>query len=152
MLPSLSILVVSGEPAKQKWLVASIPSCGKRPVCCGTYKNAVDLLDQRSLSIMFCDGLLQERILRIVMKHVARCGIPTPLFVTSRRDEWDSFLRASNVGAFDCTVLPPLSGEMERLVCAALTDCEESLRAEQQQRRSGTQSAALKSSGALRAS
>lgn len=126
MPSSISILVVSGDTAHREWLIAAISSLGPRPVCCGTYKSAAELLDRSSFSIAFCDDLLPDGTFHSVMDHMAHCGTTMPVIVTSRRDDWDSFLRALNAGAFDYIALPPTPGEVERIVRVALAGCKSS--------------------------
>ena len=129
MLSSISVLVISGVPAHRDMLVASISSIAPRPICCGTHESAAELLGQHPFSIVFCDYLLPDGTFRTVMDRAARCGTPMPVIVTSRRDDWDLFLKALSAGAFDYIALPPMPGEVERILCAALRECEESPKA-----------------------
>ena len=123
MLSSISILVVSGEPSHRDLLAASISSVGPRPFCCESHKDAAELLGQHSFPVVFCDALLPDGTFRTVMDCAARRGVPIPVIVTSRRDDWELFLMALSAGAFDYIALPPLPGEVERILSAALREC-----------------------------
>ena len=123
MLSSIPILVVSGEPSHRDMLAASISSFGPRPICCGSYEGAAELLRQRPFSIVFCDDLLPDGTFQTVMDCAARRGVPIQVIVTSRRDDWGLYLKALNAGAFDFIALPSLPGEVERVVYAALGEC-----------------------------
>jgi len=142
MPPSTSILVVSGEPTRQKWLVTSVSNFGLQAACCRTFKRAAGLLRKHSFSIVFCDDLLPDGTFRMVMDYAARCGTPMPVIVTSRRDDWDPFLKALNAGAFDYIAFPPLPGEFERIMRSALMECRGASTVRQERQRSITQSAA----------
>jgi DNA-binding NtrC family response regulator len=120
--PVNSILVVSGNQEYRDALVERCSSCKLRPKCCSTAGGAAKLLGQESFSIIFCDDQLPDGSFETVLKCAARCGTRTPVIVTSRRDDWELFLKALNVGAFDYIALPPLPGEVERIVRAALAD------------------------------
>ena len=123
MLSSISVLVISGVREHRDMLAAGISSIGPRPICCGTCESAAELLGQHPFSIVFCDYLLPDGTFWTVMNHAARCGTPIPVIVTSRRNDWDLFLKALNAGAFDYIALPPMPGEVERILCAALREC-----------------------------
>jgi DNA-binding NtrC family response regulator len=126
MPSSISILVVGGEPTHEKWLVANISSFGLQPVSCGTFQRAAGLLRKNSFSIVFCDDVLPDGTFRMVMDYAARYGMPMPVIVTSRRDDWDLFLKALNVEAFDYIAFPPLPGEFERIMRSAHMECRRS--------------------------
>jgi DNA-binding NtrC family response regulator len=117
---SNSILVVSGSQEHRDALVERCKSCELQAICCTSAGGAAKLLGQESFSIVFCDDQLPDGSFQTVMDCAARCGKPTPVIVTSRRDDWELFLKALNVGAFDYVALPPLPGEVERIVRAAL--------------------------------
>jgi two-component system C4-dicarboxylate transport response regulator DctD len=123
MPSSSSILIVTGEAENRDRLAESVSRIGLRTVCCGTSKRAVELLGQHLFSIVFCDDLLPDGTFETVIENEIRRGAPVPVIVTSRRDDWDLFLRALSAGAFDYLVLPPLPGEVERITCAALMEC-----------------------------
>jgi DNA-binding NtrC family response regulator len=123
VFPSISALVVSAESAHRDMLAASIRSIGLRPFCCRTHETAASLLRQRSFAIVFCDDLLPDGTFRAVMDEIARGARSIPMIVTSRLADWGPFLSALNAGAFDYIALPPLPGEVERIVSAALREC-----------------------------
>ena len=136
MASSISILIVSAEPAHRNALVEQVSSFGLRPICCGTSKSAAELLGQHLFSIVFCDDLLPDGTFRTVMDRATRCGEPIPLIVTSRRGDWHLFLEALNAGAFDYIALPPMPDEVKRIMRAALMECRMSPRAVAQTPRS----------------
>lgn len=125
MLSSTSILVVSGEPAHRDMLAASVSSFGLRAVCCGTSKGAAELLGKHPFGTVICDDRLPDGTFRTVMDYAANCGTPIPVIVTSLWNDWDLFLKALNAGAFDYIALPPMPGEVERIVRMALREYRE---------------------------
>jgi DNA-binding NtrC family response regulator len=123
MLSAIPILIVSGEQSHRDMLASSVSYSGLRPVCCGTCESASALLSHHPFSVVICDDTLPDGTFRTVIDHAARYAARIPVIVTSRRDDWELFLKALGAGAFDYIALPPLRGEVERILSAAIREC-----------------------------
>jgi DNA-binding NtrC family response regulator len=120
MMSSISILVINREPLYRDMLAASISRFGARPFCCGSLESAADLLGEHPIHIVFCDDVLPDGTFQTLMDSAEICGMQAAVIVTSRRDEWGPFLQALSAGVFDYIALPPVPGEVDRILSAAI--------------------------------
>jgi DNA-binding NtrC family response regulator len=62
--------------------------------------------------------------LRSAIKGLAHLEADTPIVVVSCLNDWDTYLAAMASGAFDYIDFPPYPGELERILCLALSECK----------------------------
>jgi DNA-binding NtrC family response regulator len=101
MISAIPILIVSGEQSHRDMLASSVSRCGLLSVCCGTSETAAALLSRHPFYVVICDDTLPDGTFRTVIDHAARYAAGIPVIVTSHLDDWELFIEALNVGAFD---------------------------------------------------
>jgi DNA-binding NtrC family response regulator len=120
------VLVISHDKSHRELLADSASKHGLRPICCQTLAAAKCLLDRRQFGVVFCeDDQLDGHFTQLLCKSSAHKESP-PVVVVSRRDDWDAYLRAMRLGAFDYVTLPPYAGEIERALGSALRESRKS--------------------------
>jgi len=116
------VLIISEDPGHRDALGSIISSCGLRPVGCATLSTAQYLLSRQRFTAILCEVPEYEN-LRAAIKQLSHSERETPIVVVSHIDNWDSYLAAIAAGAFECIDFPPYPGELERIVCLALSEC-----------------------------
>ena len=112
-------LIICDEGEDRQKVVAAALKCGLSPICCCNMEEARTLLFQKDFRVVLCSDTVPDGDYSAVLK-VRRPGTNIPVIILSYLADWDAYLKALGVGAFDYIVLPPLRGEVERIVYAAL--------------------------------
>ena len=76
---------------------------------------------QRFIAILY--EVPEHQDLRAAIKQLAHSESETPIVLVSHIDSWDRYLSAIAAGAFDYVDFPPYPGELERVLCLALSEC-----------------------------
>jgi DNA-binding NtrC family response regulator len=113
-------LVICKQGEDRDKIVAALLKCGLSPICCVSLGEARTLLSQEEFRVVLCSDILPDGDYRMVLREAKKSPIHTPVIVLSRSAEWDSYLNALGVGAFDFIVCPPSSAEAERILWSAL--------------------------------
>jgi phosphoserine phosphatase RsbU/P len=122
MSTTIPALIISPDRAHRDLLAASCSKYGLRPICCETLGAASALLTHQGVGVVFCeDNLPDGRYAQLIHNRYGH-NQKLPVIVVSRRDDWDSYLAAMRLGAFDYVVLPPNTGEIERALSSALRE------------------------------
>ena len=69
---------------------------------------------------MFCEVGLPDGDFRDLLGKVTGLAIKVPVVVASRLDDWDAYLEAMQLGAFDYIARPYRQAEVEWIVSRAL--------------------------------
>jgi len=113
-------LVLSASQENHAALSAVLVSAGLMPVPCSSMAEARKHIGCDDLSIVFCDDCLRDGDLEVVVHEASSLRNPVPVIAMSRTGEWDEFLEALRIGAFDYLALPPRRDEVERVLTSAL--------------------------------
>jgi DNA-binding NtrC family response regulator len=114
----LCVLIISKESPHRCELTAAVAALGLLAICCESVGAASGLLDEERFAAAFC--ICGEEDLHLGVREVTRSHARIPIVVVSRRDDWDSYLRAMSAGAFDYVATPLQPGEVERVLQAVL--------------------------------
>jgi DNA-binding NtrC family response regulator len=128
MLKALPILIISGEKDHREKLADRVFNCGLRPVCCDTIADAKTLVARQPFGAVLSEDSLADGDYRAVIRELHHYAKNVPVVIVSRRDDWDSYLEAVGVGAFDYVAFPPNPGELERVIWTALSESKRSER------------------------
>ncbi|MGH9716044.1 MAG: hypothetical protein ACRD4R_04850 [Candidatus Acidiferrales bacterium] len=122
MLDTSPVLIVSGEQEHRAQLADHVFKIGLRPVCCETIAAARALAERQPFSAALAEDLLPDGDFRAVITEMRRHAAHSPVVVVSRRDDWEFYLSAVRMGAFDSVNFPPTPGELERVLWTALSE------------------------------
>lgn len=120
MPSTLKVLVTSCDP-ETRWGVAKIlGKSGIDLLFSSTVSEAKEILARQRICLVFSEAELPDGGFRDILSHVARSVAKVPVVVLSRLDEWDQYLEAMRLGAFDYVTRPYHPAEIEWIVSKAL--------------------------------
>jgi DNA-binding NtrC family response regulator len=117
----LALVICDQEEDRQK-VVGSLLKCGLSPICCSNVQEARTLLFQEAFRVVLCSDILSDGDFQAILREGKKSLDHAPVIVLSHVDEWDSYLKALAIGAFDSIVCPPDPVETERIIWFALTE------------------------------
>jgi DNA-binding NtrC family response regulator len=126
MSKTFPILIVSGASQSRDSLAQVASKCELRPVCCETLAAARALMTRQQFAVVICEDSLPDGNFHAMIGEGARRRGRQPVIVLSSRNDWDSYLVAMGAGAFDCLSFSFGTGEVERILVAALREYEPS--------------------------
>lgn len=115
-LKAYPVLIVCGDSGCSGAVAAVVRKRGLDAICCPNLTEARLLLSGRRFSLVLSSDVLPDG----EIQSIIRLAGTTPVIVFSRRAEWDDYLDALNLGAFDCIACPPNSAAAERIIDLAL--------------------------------
>jgi len=105
MADKIRLLLAGSDPESRKRLTHTLGE-EFETISASNVQESSSLLAQHTFSLVFCEDLLPGGGFPRLMNEVKRSGTSTPLVVLSRTGEWEEFLAALRLGAFDM-VIPP---------------------------------------------
>ena len=120
--PTPSVLVVFPSDEHRISLLQAIVQAGMIPLLCESSDEAREAIKDENIQVVVCEDHLPESALRAILKQARSRMRPIPFIVTSRTGEWEEFLTALRLGAFDYLVLPPRQDEVRRVLKLALAE------------------------------
>ena len=115
-------LIICDKGENRQKVVAAALKCGLSPICCSNMEEARILLLQNDFRVVLCSDTLPDGDFNAVLKEVSRPTTKIPVIVLSYLADWDAYLKALGVGAFDYIICPPKPAEAERILWSALAD------------------------------
>ena len=120
MQPKWDVLVASSDIEHRRLLVQILDGLNLNVLSCGTLGEATDFLSRRGVDMIFCDEHLADGSYRGLLgpKKESRKG--PVVVVTIRTGEWDEYLEAMRLGAFDAVRRPLHPTDVESVVLRAM--------------------------------
>jgi len=100
------ILVASSEPENRRGLIAILNREGFDTICVSRVSECQEVLAEQNVSLVFCDRRLSDGGYRDVLAITRSLNRKVRLVVTSRHADWDEYLEALQLGAFELIVSP----------------------------------------------
>lgn len=111
-----SALILTGDDRVGENLPAIVSECELDPVrACSVGELRLGALDKRT-ALVLCEEVLPDGDFRDALRIVSSIARRVPVLVFSRVADWDTYLRAMRLGAYDCLRFPFRSGELQRIV------------------------------------
>lgn len=108
-----SALILAGDGHAIGNLPSLVEKCGLNPVCLSSVGELrTGALDDRA-TLILCEDVLPDGDFRDAIRVVTAAARKIPVIVFSRIADWDSYLRAVRLGAYDCMRYPFRSGELQ---------------------------------------
>lgn len=114
-----SILIVSGDLELRRALANILNSLDLEPLCIPTVHESVAYLTRNSVAMVFCDGHLTDGTYRDLLAALRSARVKARVVIISRRAEWDDYLEAMRLGAFDVVTTPFRPTDVEWLIIQA---------------------------------
>lgn len=121
-MESLEVLVVCADREVSKKISAVAARRGLRVVLAATVQQARETVAAGRVGLVFCEERLADGDFRDLLLSVSRAAERIPLVVMARVGEWQEYLRAVSLGAFDFIAPPFRRPELERLFRNALRE------------------------------
>lgn len=118
----LEVLVTCSRAEDRFSLGRILARCGFKPVLSSTVENARGQLARRPVRLVFCEDELPDGSVGLLLEEIGRASSPVPVVVISRLENWDEYLRAMRLGAFDYISTPIRRAEVERVLSKALEE------------------------------
>jgi DNA-binding NtrC family response regulator len=116
MSSAYQVVVVGQSAESARELSGILSRCGVEPAFASTVRETQQLLARRRVSLVFCDETLPDGNFRDVLRAAKALRARVPVVVSTRNDDWDNYLEALRLGAFDYLVGPFSAADVELLV------------------------------------
>lgn len=116
------ILVVSSSLESRRSLVQILNRQGLDPVGASNLAECHEALQNQRVGLIFCDSRLADGTYRDLLEVVRSRPEKARIVVTSRHADWDEYLEAMRLGAFDVIGSPCRPTDVEWMVIQAKRD------------------------------
>jgi DNA-binding NtrC family response regulator len=116
------ILVASSDLESRRGLMQVLMRLGLDPITASNTSEAKETLQQDRVGLVFCDRHLTDGSYRDVLNVARACGGKIRVVVTSKDADWDEYLEAMRLGAFDVIASPCRPTDVEWMVIQARRD------------------------------
>ncbi len=120
MPKQFDVLIVSASVEDRKALLHVLESLSTNVISCSNLAQAGEVLSQQTIGLVFCDDHLPDGTYRDLLT-LRQTGQRSLCFVvTTRVGEWDEYLEATQLGAFDVIPIPLHATDVELTVIRAM--------------------------------
>ncbi len=116
------IIVLSSALEDRRALANILEAHGLEPLCCSTLREALEALQKDSVGLAFCDKTLPDGTYRDLLAAVRDFKNRVRVVVTSHQADWDEYLEAMRLEAFDVIAVPCRPTDVEWMVIQAKRD------------------------------
>lgn len=120
MLNSCHVLIVSSDPLQCEQTAEISRRLGLQSVCCESLTDARARTEEQLFQFALCSDDLPDCNLRTAVSVLTSSTGGAPVIVLSHLADWEAYMRALSVGAFDYIACPPEPLEAERILRLAL--------------------------------
>ncbi len=106
MADKISLLLACSDPMSREYLTDSLDDAEFETILASNCEESSGVLAQQPVSMVFCEDRLPGGGFRRLLNEVKRSGTSTPVVILSRTGDWEEYLAALRLGAFDM-VIPP---------------------------------------------
>jgi len=113
------IVVASADLENRRRLTEILERIGIDPLCVSTIKECQEMFEQQRVGLIFCEPRLADGTYEEFLQLYPRSGPRPRVVITSRTADWDEFMRATRLGAFDVICMPCYPTDEEWMVSEA---------------------------------
>jgi DNA-binding NtrC family response regulator len=113
------ILVVSSDFERRHDLATILNREDIDPICTSTISECREIVAKRNVGLVFCDGHLRDGNYRDLLSARRSMRSKMRVVVTSPDTDWDGYLDAMRLGAFDVIAVPCRPTDVERMLIQA---------------------------------
>ena len=119
MISYWKVLIASSDLENRRAIAAILSAQGLDPVCAGTVAECHEVLENEDVVLVFCDRKLTGGGPRELLRFVRSSKTRALVVITSRQSDWDEYLEAMRLGAFDVVASPCVPTDVEWMVVQA---------------------------------
>ena len=116
------ILVASSDLENRRALMQVLTRLGLDPISASNTAQARDTLQQGKVGLVFCDPHLADGNYRDILNIARTSQQKIRVVLTSKHADWDDYLEAMRLGAFDVIASPCRPTDVEWMVIQARRD------------------------------
>lgn len=122
MTTAWEVLIASSDLEDRRALASILARHGHDPICASTIGETQAILAQKTVGLVFCDRRLSDGDYRDLLAQSRSLEPKVRVIVTSRLADWDEYLEAMKLGAFDVIATPCRPPEVEWMLVQAKRD------------------------------
>jgi DNA-binding NtrC family response regulator len=115
-------LMLAIDPGVSQCIGEALDRCGLEPVLLSTVAELRSCIRKSGISVLVCEEVLLDGNYKEVLRVSRAAGGHIPVVVFSRLADWDQYMEAVRLGAFDCLRYPFRTGELRWVVNRALQE------------------------------
>jgi DNA-binding NtrC family response regulator len=116
------ILVASSNLENRRALMQILQRQGLEPIAASTLAECHEFLQNDTVGLIFCDFHLTDGSYRDLLDMARSLREKTRVVLTAKRTNWDEYLEAMRLGAFDVIGCPCRPTDVEWMVIQAKRD------------------------------
>jgi DNA-binding NtrC family response regulator len=121
------VLVASSSMDNRKSLLNVLESLSLNAISCTALGQVEEVLSRNNVLLAFCDERLTDGSFRDLLAAGKAKGSNVRVVVMIRTGEWDEYLEAMRMGAFDAVRCPLQPTDVELIVLRALRESREAV-------------------------
>jgi DNA-binding NtrC family response regulator len=124
MTSDWNIVIISSNTRSRQQLIGILEGQGWAPICASNISAALEMMnqhaaDRRNIGLIFCDHDLPDGSYRDFLTTLRAMKAKARVVVTSRLADWDEYLDAMRLGAFDVIAAPCQAADVEWMLIQA---------------------------------
>jgi DNA-binding NtrC family response regulator len=127
----LNVLVASSDLENRNSLLHILDKLSLNVISCSALSQAKEVLSRQEVSLVFCDESLNDGCYRELLLIFRARQRALRFVVTIRRGEWDEYLEAMRLGAFDAIRWPVQPTDVELIILRAMREDREAMTPQQ---------------------
>jgi DNA-binding NtrC family response regulator len=116
------IVIASADVEGRRALTNILVEERIEPIITPTVRGCIEILAKENVQLIFCDSNLADGTFRDLLEAARTEHLRTRIVVTSRSANWDEFLEAARLGAFDVITSPCRSTDVDWMIIQAQRD------------------------------
>jgi DNA-binding NtrC family response regulator len=122
MKVSWQIVIASADVQDRRAMVSVLAKQGLDPIVAASVAECRESMDQGDVGLVFCARSLADGDYRDLLAAARAGKRRTRIVLTARITDWDEYLDAMRLGAFDVISAPCRPTDMEWMILQALRD------------------------------
>ena len=116
------IVVASADLESRRLVTSALKRDGLDAICTSTVRECRELIAKEKVALVFCEEHLADGDFRDVLSATRSLKSSARVVVTSREFDWNAYLEAMRLGAFEVIVSPCRPTDLEWMVSQARRD------------------------------
>lgn len=116
------IVVASSDLESRRGLTSILTRQGLDPISTSSFAECRELIERETVGLVFCDRHLADGDYRDILNVTRSATGKVRVVVTSKHADWDEYLEAMRLGAFDVIASPCRPTDVEWMVIQAKRD------------------------------